>query len=651
MKTLLDTALVVRITSGIAVAVTLFAACAGESPVELDGPAPLKDRSCFDFTDYLHTVSLQELSGTAYAVAVRGSLAYVAVGNSGLQVVDVGIASAPKFMGSVGATGTAWDVDVADSVVCVAFGSSGLVVVDAGDPVRPIIVGRALTPGQARGVAVSGTVAYVADDVVGLMLFDLTDPRAPRPMGVENSAGRAVDVAVSGTLVYVADELVGLRVVNASDPWSPWLANVVSMPAAARGVAVADGFAYVATSEAGLQTVDISTLGAEAIVDSLGTPGVANAVALDGSTVFVAAGRAGTMVIDVSTPVLPDFVTHIAAGVSANGVAYQDGFLYVAEGSDGLRVVNAANPLPPPVLGSLVPTDEEAVTHVAAETATAFAVGTTTGLFGARLQNSILTLAGSAPLASADVTDVVVRDGFVYLAAGMNGIHIFDISSPGVVTHAGNVPYTGNVDALAVEDSLVYFVAGGPTFGVYRSGATAATTLQVRGGDGAALGVNGNVVYVLNTNRQTHVINVTDPDAPFVSNVRHLEGSGVEVLQDETYAYFITSRLYPGAVSGVAVYDVQLPVSPQPIAFLRITDGIDYIPVDAALSGDVLYVALRRGGVRVFDVSDPTNPVRMGSIATTGATMGVAAAAGVVFIADDVGGLITVPADECAPSP
>ncbi|MCK4773712.1 MAG: hypothetical protein KAT30_02960, partial [Candidatus Krumholzibacteria bacterium] len=72
MKTSLDTTLVVRFISGITVAVTLFAACASESPVELDGPTPLKDRPCFDFTDHLHTVALVDMSGTANSVAVRG---------------------------------------------------------------------------------------------------------------------------------------------------------------------------------------------------------------------------------------------------------------------------------------------------------------------------------------------------------------------------------------------------------------------------------------------------------------------------------------------------------------------------------------------------------------------------------------------------
>ncbi len=652
MKTSLDTTLVVRIISGISVAVTLFAACASDSPVELDGPTPLKDRPCFDFADHLHTVALLDMSGTANSVAVWGSMAYLATGESGLQVVDVGSPSAPVLKGSVNMTGTAWDVDVADGVVCVAFGSSGLVVIDAGDPDRPIIIGRAPTPGQARGIAVSDTVVYVADDVVGLMLFDLADPRAPIPMGVENSAGRAVDVAVSGTLVYVADELVGLRVVNASDPWSPWLANVVTMPAAARGVAVADGFAYVATSEAGLQTVDVSTLGAEAIVDSLGTPGIAVAVALDGHTVYVADGASGTVVGDVEIPDSPVVINHIAAGGTAVGVTHENGFLYVAEGSDGLRIVDAVNPLPPPVLASLNPSGVEAVTHVDAETATSFGVGTATGLFGARLQNSVMTLAGSVQLSFDDVTDLVVRDQLVYLAAGLGGIHIYDVSSPGAVTHIGTVPFVGNVEALAVEDSLVYFVTDGPIFGIHRLGESVSTTLSILGAEGTAVGVNGDIVYVLSTNRGMHMVNASDPTAPTVIGAFTVEGSGVKVLQGNNYTYFVTSNRFPGAENGVAVYDTQYPtIKPQRVSFVRFSDGLFYKPVDAALSGGILYVALGRGGVQVIDVSDPMNPVRIGEVASAAMSTGVAAAAGIVFIADDVGGLITVPADECMPSP
>ena len=147
------------------------------------------------------------------------------------------------------------------------------------------------------------------------------------------------------------------------------------------------------------------------------------------------------------------------------------------------------------------------------------------------------------------------------------------------------------------------------------------------------------------------MVNASDPTAPITIGAFAVEGSGVKVLQGNNYAYFVMSNRFPGSMNGVAVYDTEYPTIPRPVAFVRFSDGHLYKPVDAALSGSVLYVALGRGGVQVIDVSDPINPVRIGEVASAGTSTGVAAAAGVVFIADGVGGLITVPADECMPSP
>ncbi|MCK4773210.1 MAG: hypothetical protein KAT30_00440, partial [Candidatus Krumholzibacteria bacterium] len=213
------------------------------------------------------------------------------------------------------------------------------------------------------------------------------------------------------------------------------------------------------------------------------------------------------------------------------------------------------------------------------------------------------------------------------------------------------VPFVGNVEALAVEDSLVYFVTDGPIFGIHRLGESASTTLSIVGAEGTAVGVNGDIVYVLSTNRGMHMVNASDPTTPITIGAFTVEGSGVKVLQAEGYTYFVTSNRFPGAENGVAIYDTEFPAIPRPVSFIRFSDGYLYKPVDAALSGSVLYVALGRGGVQVIDVSDPMNPVRIGEVASTAMSTGVAVAAGIVFIADDVGGLITVPADECAPSP
>jgi hypothetical protein len=638
---------VIRVTF---IGAVLCLACAHDSPVDGNGPS-IKDRPCFDFANHLHTVTLLETPHAATAVAVANGMAYVATGETGLEIVDVRDPSMPVLRGRVDTTGTVRDVVAVGSVAYVAFGSSGLVVVDGGDPDRPIIVGRVRTPGQAHGIAVRDTVAYVADDVVGLMLFGVSDPTLPTPMGVENSAGRAVDVAVDGAMVYVADEVLGLRVVNASDSWSPWLVNSVPMPGTSQGVAASKGVVYVATGSTGLQAVDVSTVGGETIVGSLEIEGSARALSIAEDVVFVASGLSGLTVVDVAAPSRPTAVNRVVGNGDMGGVASDGGFVYVAEGSEGLRVVDAMNPLPPPRLASLEDPSSDTITLVDAETSAAFATGTSMGLFGVELDGSAMTLTGSTVLPFDDIEDLVVRDGVVYVAAGMDGIHMFDVSDPGTITPMGKVPYDGNVEAVELRDSLVYFVTGGETFGVYRLGENAPSTVDIARAATTAVGVSGDYAYVGSRNRQRHVVSVANPDAPSSLGTGPLEGSGVEVFAGAEYVYYVTSNEFAGGENGVAVYDVTLPFQPLFAAFLRLSGGPVDRPVDAAMWVGTLYLAQGRGGLQVIDVSDPLNPTRIGSIASDGATTGVAAVAGAVFVADGTGGLFSVPTQQCETSP
>lgn len=627
----------------------LHPSCTGDTPVDGDSRAPYKNGARFDFSDYLHTAAQVETPGKAAAVAAAAGMAYVAAREAGLQVVDVGTPWAPVARGSIDTTGTAWDVAAVDSIAYVAFGSSGFVVVDVGDPDRPVIVGGAPTPGRARGIAVQGAVAYVADDVVGLMLFDITDPTTPTPMGVENSAGRAVDVAVCGAVAYVADELAGVRVVNAANPWEPWLVNAVSVPGTCGGVAVFGGVLYVAAGSSGLHVVDVSTLGAESIVGTVDIHGDARAVTVGDGVVFVAGGLPGLAVVDAKTPSAPDVVNRIVGSGEANGVDVSEGTLFVAEGSEGLRIVDVSNPLPPPLLASLAQSGGDEVSLVDAQAATAFAVGSSTGLFGAKLERPVLTRTGSTSLPFTEAKDLVVRDGIVYVAAGMNGIHTFDVADGGAITHTGALPYGGNVEAVDVVDSLVYFVTGGTVFGIYRLGDEASVTTEIPWASGTAVAVGGEYAYVASDNRQMHVVYVANPDAPVAVLTGALEGSGVDVFVDGGYVYFVTSNEFSGGENGVGVYDLAFPFKPASVSFLRLSGGPIDRPVDAAILGSTLYLALGRGGLQVVDASDPANPIRIGSYASADVTTGVSAAAGAVFVADGAGGLFAVPSQQRAP--
>jgi hypothetical protein len=628
-------------------AATLYPACSDDLPVSTGEQPSLKDQTCYDFANYLYTASLTVTPGAAGAVAVAGDLLYVADGNSGLQVIDVEDLTAPVLRGAVTTAQQALDVDVAGNAAYVAIGRAGLVVVDVGDPDAPEITGGVDTPGSVSGICVSETVAYVADDVVGLMLFDVSDPDSPSPLGVDNTTGRAVDVAVTSALAYVADEVIGLRVVNVNDPMTPWLVNAVPIPGTSSGVAVAGGYAYIADANSGLRIVDISSPGAEVIVGSLDTSIGAVDVAVDDGVAFLTLGVSGLLVLDVTNPEVPTAVNSVASSDRSVGLAAANGYAYVAEVNGGLRVVNAVNPDPVPVLARLEVTEGQTVALVDTDAKTVIGVEPGKELFGIQREGSLLLREGSAVVPDV-VADLVVRNGFAYLAEGMDGLEVFDVSDPGSFSSLGHIPYDGNVIDLDVVGEVVYFATDGTYLGIYETGSETLTEFRIAYGITSAVGVNGNVAYVASRNRQMNMVDVSNPNLPVgLGLLPVIEGSGEDIIVGSGVIYIITSNKFGGATNGVAIYDTYIPQLPRPTSFLRLPGQ----PVEATLSGNVLYVALGNNGLVVIDVSDPLNPARVGEVSAMDATSGVAVTGGVAFIAGGADGLRAVPGQACPPSP
>ena len=95
----------------------------------------------------------------------------------------------------------------------VADGESGLQIVDISDPASPATVGSLALGGFINSVALSENFAYVTDEDFGLRKIDISDPAHPVLVGSFDTPGEPTDVAVVGEYVIVNDafSLIVLR--------------------------------------------------------------------------------------------------------------------------------------------------------------------------------------------------------------------------------------------------------------------------------------------------------------------------------------------------------------------------------------------------------------------------------------------------------
>lgn len=118
---------------------------------------------------------------TPQSVTVAGDRAYVAMGRSGLYVLDVADPKAPKFLGGFfdRATGkmSAWRVALEGNRVYLSDLDNGLYVLDASDPAALKLIDHFHTA-NAHGFALSEQLILVADGGYGLRAIKRTEPLA-----------------------------------------------------------------------------------------------------------------------------------------------------------------------------------------------------------------------------------------------------------------------------------------------------------------------------------------------------------------------------------------------------------------------------------------------------------------------------------------
>ncbi|MHC4505830.1 MAG: LVIVD repeat-containing protein, partial [Planctomycetota bacterium] len=223
-----------------------------------------------------------------------------------------------------------------------------------------------------------------------------------------------------------------------------------------------------------------------------------------------------------------------------------------------------------------------------------------------------------------------VVDGVAYVAAGFSGLHVIDVSNPAAPAEVGTLDLgVPNVTAMAAEDGRVYLGSGsiGPR-GVPLDAVFQVIDVSDPPAPGLlgslpvaappeGIDVAGDFVYaaIPATLGFSHlqIIDVSEPAAPVgVAAVPTLLGRDVAVEGDRAYV----SGVVPGA-------DVPLPAPPFQV--LDISNPREPVEIgsavccgnggDVEVSGDFVYLASVGIGVQVIDVSEPAAPAGLGAIA------------------------------------
>jgi hypothetical protein len=142
------------------------------------------------------------------SVVVSGSFAYIISSfafTSTLQVFNISNPAAPALVGSIAIGTIGFEVAVSGSFAYVATGQTAVRIFNISNPAAPTLAGSISTPDFPSGIAVSGSFAYVASLPNTLQVFNISNPAAPTLAASVATAARPSSLAVSGSLAYVTN--------------------------------------------------------------------------------------------------------------------------------------------------------------------------------------------------------------------------------------------------------------------------------------------------------------------------------------------------------------------------------------------------------------------------------------------------------------
>jgi hypothetical protein len=500
----------------------------------------------------------------------------------------------------------------------------------------------------ASAVDTNRNIALIGNGYT-LQVLDISTPSSLSRIGEVTLRGNAADIAIAGNYAYVVTNS-HLQIIDISDLSSPFRAvSVYFEMGILRSVVFSSGYVYVAASHyGGLYIFDVSNPNDPIL--RVWYPGHINHVAIwenyaifdyqvqvldTDSQEWVDTDQ--VQVIDVSTPSNPSSAGNLTAevGYDVRGIdVSDDGYVYTCQYSETDKSSKIA------VIDVRTPTDHEEVGSYVAS-GRWFAGIKVSGDYAYIYEHwgSVITMDISIPSSPSFAGEYDVPEGNYDLdvsgsLAGVsrgNSFALLDVSNPSNPSQLGQFYTPGGVgggNSIAVSGNYAYVACsrGGMRI-ISVSDPSSPFVIGVcydfdaRGG----LAVSGRYAYCLSFPR-LEIVDISTPQQPFLLTVFDLaEDTSADfescyIAVRGNYAYVLGNRWLSDEWAGwfLAVVDISDPQNPS-------ITGLFENPVIArcgglALSGNYVYISLedspyvdvRRGSLKVMDISDPANPREVG---------------------------------------
>jgi hypothetical protein len=517
-------------------------------------------------------------------------------------------------------------------------GSSAMHIVSLADPTNPVTIGRFTWyqyTGTTGGVYVFGNRAYLGL-YYGAFILDISDPTHPLTLGQWQGRYMSDISFVHGNYAIAQTDERMPFVLDISDPTNVQHIGDFDIIGPQEGVGLAGEYLCMVGYPGGLHLYDMSDPAEPLCVASIDTTMMAHHAAISGNYAYVATLYDGLRIIDLSNPLQPMEVAACdtigrtydvtVTGCHAVTTKYSESDAY-------LNIWNIANPANP-VFEGMIPTQLIGSARVASS-------GNLVCTTNADPYYSVMVVDISNPAAPLEVSSFGLGGGVnrmeivgsLAYGAGF-GVRTVDISDPYHLCELTQMRVV-NVSGLdvATRGSYAYLIAhqsGMGTDGVevfeVSNPAEPESLSYVLQENGQQIEIAGDYAYVVDLH-YLYTYSLANPVTPQCVDM-------LNIPDPPEYLGLTTSDgyLYYGCLSGFYVYSLSNPAAPQLVGSCNLGSGGWVFDLDVA--GHYAYVADGYGGLRIVDVSNPTNPTEVHWIG--GYWVGSVTAAEDIVIMDDL---------------
>ncbi len=546
---------------------------------------------------------LDKYSTMSENVVVEGEYAFVASGAAGLEIIQVRTSTSFNAVVVESTAGTATDLLVKDNYVY-AIDSTDMYIIEASDPMNPQTISTFMFSWTPRGIDVMGDYAYIVHDNGGMYILDVSNALSPElaKFVPQFSGYAAFDVSVSGNYAYVANEEDGLRIFDVATPSLTTEVGQYNTPGKAHSVTIDSDrkLVFIADWTQGLQIINITDPTTPTLVGSYDTPSYAQDIYRIGDLVYIA-DLTTLQIINTSDPTTPTLVNSYDASGSVNGVFIDGNKAFLAVGSAGIEVVDLSDLTTPASLG--VYDTPSIASDLYINGSYAFVADSSAGIRIINLER----FPSNPKWISEFITpnsafDVEVKGDIAFIAAFNSGLYIVNVSNPKNPTLVSNFTTAGLAWAVEVSGDYAFmatYTAGLRVIDI----SDLANPLEVgfydTSGFARDLVLVGDYCFIADTARGILVLDVSDPTTPTIVRTYNALGSAYDVIirgnlaittGDSSWGMKILNVTNPATASLLGYYNT-----------LAIVEGV------AAIK-DYAYLAMGNSGMRIVNISEPSNP-------------------------------------------